>query len=82
MTAAELSLRATRMERHPRVNSSRTRPDGALGPQADAGPVIEPEASFLRLLLWDLQPLPSLDRPTRFTFTCQPVSCSRAKIRR
>ena len=29
-----------------------------LGPQTDAGPVVQPEPPLLRLLLWDLQPLP------------------------
>lgn len=32
-----------------------------LRPQTDARPVIEPEAAFLWLLLWDLQPLPPPD---------------------
>lgn len=48
---------------------------GPGGAQAHARAVVEPEAAALRLLLWDLQPLPPLDalhplgvhRPARVT---------------
>ncbi len=39
------------------------RPDmiGPARPQTDAGSVVEPQPASLRLLAWDLQPLPSPD---------------------
>ena len=39
------------------------RPDviGILGPQPNAGSVVEPEPSSLRLLLWHFEPLPPPD---------------------
>jgi len=34
-----------------------------LWPETDAGPIIQPKPPLLRLLLWDLQPLPPPYRP-------------------
>lgn len=54
----------------------------ALGPQADARSIFEPQAPLLRLLLGNLQSLAPPDPLDPFPFTAQPASRSKAVIRR
>ena len=53
-----------------------------LRPQADARSIRQPQASSLRLLGWNLQPLTPPIRSTRLSFTSQPALRSRAVILR
>ena len=59
-----------------------------LGPQPDAGAVVEPQPSFLRLFRWDLQPfsLPQpldalvIDLPPGLTQQCRDAAIAIATI--
>ena len=53
-----------------------------LGPQPDAGAVIQPETAALRLPGGHLQPLASQIRSTRFSLTSQPARRSNSAILR
>ena len=53
--------------------SHRTRHGSALRPQPNAGPIVQPEPTFLGLFLWDFRPSRRQIRSTLLWFTCEPL---------